>query len=152
MILKDVEPFEAYDCKTGGCGYEGEAFDAYLNGMQLVLEDLDSAPEIDPESLLVVKKLRAEIDKLERSREMWRDRTRKLLADVREISEELEKTKKERDAAVSDVRWFVFRKIDACDYCKRNDPSNYTCTKNRSGYCDSWEYGVFNKWNRAKEK
>lgn len=119
MILKDVEPFEAYDCKTGGCGYEGESFDAYVNGMQRVLEDLDSQPEIDLESLPVVKQLRAE----------------------------LEKVKAERDAAVEAVRLFVYRKRDACDYCKRNDPSNYTCTKNHSGYCASWEYGVFNKWH-----
>ena len=64
MILKDVEPFEAYDCKTGGCCYEGDAFHAYVNGMQHVLEDLDSAPEIDPESLPVVKQLRAELERL----------------------------------------------------------------------------------------
>ena len=64
MILKDAEPFEAYDCKTGGCCYEGDAFHAYVNGMQHVLEDLDSAPEIDPESLPVVKQLRAELERL----------------------------------------------------------------------------------------
>lgn len=64
MILKDVEPFEAYDCKTDSCCYEGDAFHAYVNGMQHVLEDLDSAPEIDPESLPVVKQLRAELERL----------------------------------------------------------------------------------------
>ena len=69
MILKDVEPYEAYDCKTGGCCYEEESFDAYVNGTQHVLEDLDSAPEIDPESLPVVKQLRAELEKLKKERD-----------------------------------------------------------------------------------
>lgn len=117
MILKDVEPFEAYDCKTGGCGYEGESFDAYVNGMQHVLEDLDSAPEIDPESLLVVKQLRAEVERLEKSREMWRNRTRKILSDARETSAELEKVKAERDAAVNDLHKTVLD-CGACNACK----------------------------------
>lgn len=68
MILKDVEPFEAYDCKTGECSCEGDAFHAYLNGMERVLEDLDSAPEIDPESLPVVKQLRAELEEVKSKR------------------------------------------------------------------------------------
>ena len=93
MILKDVEPFEAYDCKTGGCGYEGESFDAYVNGMQRVLEDLDSAPEIDPESLPVVKQLRAE----------------------------LEKANKERDAAVNDLRECAIEDYAECIYCSRRN-------------------------------
>lgn len=69
MILKDVEPFEAYDCKTDGCCYEGDAFHAYVNGMQHVLEDLDSAPEIAPESLPVVKQLRAELERAKAERD-----------------------------------------------------------------------------------
>ena len=89
MRLTDVEPLEAYDCKTDGCGYEGESFDAYVNGMQHVLEDLDSQPEIDPESLPVVKQLRAELKKM----------------------------KAERDAAVNDLHKTVLD-YGACNACE----------------------------------
>ena len=139
MILKDVEPFEAYDCKTSGCGYEGESFDAYVNGIQHVLEDLDSAPEIDPESLLVVKQLRAEMKRLKKSREMWRDRTRKLLANAMETSADLEKVKAERDAAAKILRDLAF-KSKPCFLCKRwgkkCSDSFHLCDK-RNGY---WEF------------
>ena len=64
MILKDVEPFEAYGVKPDGCKYEGNDFFAYVAGVQSVLEKLDSAPEIDPESLPVVKQLQAELERL----------------------------------------------------------------------------------------
>lgn len=61
MRLIDAERFEAYDCKTSACAYEGNEFHAYLDGMQRVLEDLDAAPTIDPESLPIVQQLRAEL-------------------------------------------------------------------------------------------
>lgn len=69
MILKDVEPFEAYGVKPDDCKYEGNDFFAYVAGVQSVLEKLDSAPEIDPESLPVVKQLRAELEKVKAERD-----------------------------------------------------------------------------------
>ena len=92
MILKDVEPFEVYDCKTGGCGYEGESFDAYVNGMQKVLEDLDSAPEIDPESLPVVQQLRAEVERLNKG--------------IENLSKNVESAYKQRDAAIEELHGY----------------------------------------------
>lgn len=110
MILKDVEPLEAYDCKTGGCGYEGESFDAYVNGMQHVLEDLDSQPEIDPESLPVVKQLRAE----------------------------LEKANKERDAAVNDLRDCAVEDYAECIYCSHRNKDVMLCQD--CIYGSNWEW------------
>lgn len=65
--------------------------------------DIDQIKRIDPESLPVVQQLRAEIERLEKSCETWRERTRNLLKDAREKSDELERVKKERDAAVRNV-------------------------------------------------
>ena len=50
MRLIDADKFEAYS--ADGTDFEGEEFFAYLSGMQRVLEDIDAAPTIDPESLL----------------------------------------------------------------------------------------------------
>lgn len=69
MILKDVEPFLAFGVKPSDCKYEGNSFFAYVDGVQSVLEKLDSAPEIDPESLPVVKQLRAELEKAKAERD-----------------------------------------------------------------------------------
>ena len=49
MRLIDADKFEAYS--ADGTDLEGEEFLAYLSGMQRVLEDIDAAPTIDPESL-----------------------------------------------------------------------------------------------------
>lgn len=49
MRLIDADKFEAYS--ANGTDLEGEEFLAYLSGMQRVLEDIDAAPTIDPESL-----------------------------------------------------------------------------------------------------
>lgn len=49
MRLIDADKFEAYS--ANGTDLEGEEFLAYLSGMQRVLEDIDDAPTIDPESL-----------------------------------------------------------------------------------------------------
>lgn len=68
MILKDVEPFEAYGVKPDDCKYEGNDFFAYVAGVQSVLEKLDNAPEVDPESLPVVKQLRAELETVKKER------------------------------------------------------------------------------------
>lgn len=139
MILKDVEPFEAYDCKTDGCGYEGESFDAYLNGMQHVLEDLDSAPEIDPESLPVVKQLRAEIERLNRGIENLSKNVENAYKQRDELRAELEKVKTERDTLVKIFRDLAF-KSKPCFLCKRwgkkCSDSFHLCDK-RNGY---WEF------------
>lgn len=49
MRLIDADKFEAYS--ANGTDLKGEEFLAYLSGMQRVLEDIDAAPTIDPESL-----------------------------------------------------------------------------------------------------
>lgn len=112
MRLIDAERFEAYDCKTNACAYEGEEFHSYLDGMQRVLEDLDDAPTVDPERLPIVKQLRAELGKV----------------------------KAERDAAVRDIKWLVSGEIKACAYCKKNNPYNYTCENDGMGMCEHWEW------------
>ena len=128
MILKDVEPFEAYDCKTGGCGYEGESFDAYVNGMQHVLEDLDSAPEIDPESLPVVQQLRAEVERLNKG--------------IENLSKNVESAYKQRDAAVNDLRECAIEDYAECIYCSRRDKDTL-CQNCTNG--SNWE------WRGVKE-
>ena len=72
MRLIDADKFEAYS--ANGTDLEGEEFLAYLSGMQRVLEDIDAAPTIDPESL--------------RPRGTW---------------EELERVTAERDAAIKEL-------------------------------------------------
>lgn len=62
-----------------------------------VLHDIQASPEIDQESLPVVQQLRAEVEQLEKSRAMWRNRTRKLLANARETESEMEKVNAELD-------------------------------------------------------
>ena len=49
MRLIDADKFEAYS--ANGTDLKGEEFLAHLSGMQRVLEDIDDAPTIDPESL-----------------------------------------------------------------------------------------------------
>ena len=123
MMLKDVEPFEAYDCKTGGCGYEGESFDAYVNGMQKVLEDLDSAPEIDPESLPVVKQLRAEVERLNKG--------------IESLSKNVEIAYKQRDAAVNDLRECAIEIEADCMYCS-HEINGTLCRNCTNG--SNWEW------------
>ena len=89
MILKDVEPFEAYGVKPDDCKYEGNAFFAYVAGVQSLLEKLDSAPEIDPESLPVVQQLRAEVERLNKG--------------VENLSKNVESAYKQRDAAIQEL-------------------------------------------------
>lgn len=75
-------------------------------------KDIEEVPMVDPESLPIVKQLRAE----------------------------LEKVKAERDAAIRNVEWLVTGEIKACDYCKKNNPYNYTCERMEMGYCADWEW------------
>ena len=49
MRLIEADKFKVYS--ADGTGFVGEEFLAYLSGMQRVLEDIDAAPTIDPESL-----------------------------------------------------------------------------------------------------
>lgn len=80
--------------------------------MGQVLHDIEATPTVSPESLPIVKQLRAELGKV----------------------------KAERDAAVRDIKWLVSGEIKACAYCKKNNPYNYTCENDGMGMCEHWEW------------
>ena len=107
MILKDVESFEVYDCKTKDCVYVGWARLVYVEGMRHVLENLDSQPTIDPESLPVVQQLRAEVERLNKG--------------IENLSKNVEVAYKQRDAAVNDLRECAIEDYAECIYCSRRD-------------------------------
>lgn len=153
MILKDAEPFEAYDCKTGGCGYEGESFDAYVNGMQHVLEDLDSAPEIDPESLLVVQQLRVNLERSDQEMQNLLKAIESLYKQRDDLRAELEKVKTERDAAIKDV-FNSYNWISPCPACKKHDEKFCIETGKFSQSCFSCMENKFQnwEWRGVKEK
>lgn len=67
MRLIDADKFEAYS--ANGTDLEGEEFLAYLSGMQRVLEDIDAAPTIDPETLPIVRQLREELERVTAERD-----------------------------------------------------------------------------------
>ena len=67
MRLIDADKFEAYS--ANGTDLEEEEFLAYLSGMQRVLEDIDAAPTIDPETLPIVRQLRAELEQVKADRD-----------------------------------------------------------------------------------
>lgn len=85
---------------------------------------IDAMPTVNQETLPIVRELRAEIERLEKSCETWRNRTRKLLADSRNISDGLNRAEAERDAAMS----FIPKTCATCKYGKSpcdwcvNDP------------------------------
>ena len=67
MRLIDADKFEAYS--ANGTDLKGEEFLAYLSGMQRVLEDIDAAPTIDPETLPIVRQLREELERVTAERD-----------------------------------------------------------------------------------
>lgn len=76
--------------------------------------DIDEMPTIDPETLPIVKELRAEIERLNRGIENLSKNVESAYKQRDELRAELEKVKAERDAAVKQLHGY-------CPACK-----NYT--------------------------
>lgn len=69
-----------------------------------------------------------------------------LLARAEAAEDRAEKAKRERDAAVKDLKEDVMGKIWACDYCKKNDPEDFQCKHDDLFGCSEWE------WRGQKEE
>lgn len=123
---------ETWKCNCSGYGVQNV----------MAVDDISVLPEIPVESLPVVQQLRAEIERLEKSCETWRERTRNLLKDAREKSDDLEKVKKERDAAINDLRVCAIENEADCMYCS-HEINGTLCRNCMNG--SNWE------WRGVKE-
>lgn len=97
--------------------------------------DIDEMPTIDPESLPIVKELRAENKKLTEA-----------LGDsfAIDLMDRLDKVEKERDAAVNDLRDCAVEDYAECIYCSYRNKGTTLCQD--CIYGSNWE------WRGLKEQ
>lgn len=91
--------------------------------------DIDEMPTIDPETLPIVKELRAENKKLTEA-----------LGDsfTIDLMNKLEKAERERDAAINDLRDCAVEDYAECIYCSHRNKDVMLCQDCISG--SNWEW------------
>lgn len=106
------------------------------------IDEINRQTTIDPETLPIVKELRAKLAQVTAERDALKENPPvQIDADFFELAAELAQVTAERNAAVMDVKTLVFGKIKACSYCRHNDPENFDCPMDKNlRYCDSWEW------------
>lgn len=85
--------------------------------------DIDEMPTIDPETLPIVKELRAEVKRLNKG--------------IESLSKNVEIAYKQRDAAVNDLRECAIEDYAECIYCSRRDKDTL-CQNCTNG--SNWEW------------
>lgn len=115
-----------------------------------MIEDcIENATVIDPETIPVTMFYKGALtDMLKESDKLNTDLDR-VRRSAGNLYRELERVKAERDSAIRDVHRLVLGKLEACDYCKKNDPKNHTCERMEMGYCADWEWGVVKSENNS---
>lgn len=83
-----------------------------------VLYDVDAMTTIDPETLPIVRELRAKISSLNAGIENLSYVAKKAYEQRDDIKNELERVTAERDAAVSDLENIMAYNSDTCQLCK----------------------------------
>lgn len=106
--------------------------------------DIDQIKRIDPESLPVVKQLRAEIERLNKGIENLSKNVESAYKQRDELRAELERVKKERDAAV-EMLHSLANEVGACTGCKR---LNKECSEVYICECDGEDHW---EWCEVKE-
>lgn len=100
-------------------------------------KDIEAMPTIDPESLQVVKQLRAEVERLNKGIENLSKNVENAYKQRDELRAELEKVKAERDAAIRDIEEAIklYREDEGwtllCKFCAvtNSDCRNECCPK-----------------------
>lgn len=106
-----------------------------------MIEDcIENATVIDPETIPVTMFYKGALTAMLKESDKLNTDLDRVRRNEGNLYRELERVKAERDAAIRDVEWLVTGEIKACDYCKKNNPYNYTCERMEMGYCADWEW------------